>query len=383
MATFIHHGLDELVMAQGLTSFAPMPRSVLESAFKDALAELNLSDCKRVRSAGTSTRKARSDVYRVGHVDVWLERVTAQLHRVVGYVRQEYLHLDQHAAYVEVHDLLVKLGRVLVEREGFALESDVPFLSAITVFCDVTGWPFSRRMIRRFKSLVGKGFKDWGEGGTEFQGIQHAKFMKVYLKTAQIKRRRSAAYVREVWAQRSGFTSKDEAVWRIEFSWPCERLRKFGEVDPNALWQESLRLVRLTARNPDDEDRPLADRADARIWKDLGRLKFDAPWDREPIPRPAIRLPEAAIQRQAFGSVAWGIAMLVDDPTLPDDEILDEAKTVFACLTLDDDFRSRLLASARRRIHQPTVPVDVQGEDDQDDDSESEVTAEEHAVVPC
>ncbi len=348
MPIVIHRGYDELVMAQGLTSLHPVPRSVLGPALREAILQTRRA-YTRVRFAGTSGWRARSDVLRVGHVDVWLERVTPQLHRVVGYVQQEYLHVNPRGAYLEVHELLLQLGQVLSEREKLILETALPFLAGVTLFADIAGWPFSRAMVRRFHSLVGRRFKDWGEGGTEFQGVQHARFFKAYLKTAQIRRYPSAAYVRQIWAQRAGFTSTVEPVWRIEYSWSSQRLHAFGRVDPGSLWMESLRLVRLAARNPGNEQKPLRDRRAARIWNVLAALHFDAPWAREPQPCPPLRLSDEAKRRTAVGMIAGYLAALVGDPRMSDQRVLEDAGIVMDCLMLDDVFRGKLVAAVRRR----------------------------------
>lgn len=211
-------------------------------------------------------------------------------------------------------------------------------------------------MVRRFHSLVARRFKDWGEGGTEFQGVQHARFLKVYLKSAQIRRYPSAAWVREFWMRQSPALAAGADVWRIEFSWDSRRLHEFDSVDPNALWAESLRLVRLTARRPSADRTPLRDLPAARVWRQLQELQFDAPWSVTPHVLPPIRLTERERRRRAVSMIAGYAAWLIDGTGSDVAKAVDEARAVFDALVLDDEFVAKLVKAIRQRSSQRGDP---------------------------
>jgi hypothetical protein len=311
----------------------------------DAL--MNEPGLNRVKFTADSWWRRRGDVMRVGDVDVWLERTDVQHGRLVVYVRQAALHLDATAAYRAALGIVERVTASLDGRDGVRHEG-LPAVLGLTPFADVVGWRLTRQAVRRFHSRLGRRFKGWDDRGLEFEGVQHAKFFRCYAKTTQIRLYPSAAYVVDVWKQRCGYRDEDGPVWRVEFSWRGPRLARFAPLDVNALWQESLGMVRLTADSPANREMPLRDRDESRLWKTLRREVIVPPWSLVPVVAPPIVVDRTRRLRQARGTLASALGTLVADPSLNLESLPGAVDALVTELMADAAFAAKVWTSAKR-----------------------------------
>ena len=271
MRRIVSYGIDELVIRQEVT--VTLPRS--ESHIRDLILEAAYSEGSRARVLrGQGGRPAPA--VRAGFVDIRFCRLPGHRIQLDAFVHTVALYQHPQEAYEGAWRLLATAADNCARDGDGSLEGPAT-LVRLALCADVAGLDVSLALGRRLVVPAGVKAERFLPGSKPNQ-LSFAKFLKIYAKHLDAKRPKKA-WIQQVWGTK---VHAGEPVARVEFTWSRDRLHKAGHFDLDRLWREALDAFRLVRKPNGSPGRRRSVRPTDKLWRDLAKLAFPAPWTSPP-----------------------------------------------------------------------------------------------------
>jgi hypothetical protein len=301
--------VDRLDVAQRVRLTHLRSLRLVEEEVRDFLRTVGFSADAESRSRLHRTRGLRftgfrATVYPLGARDL----------EVVYHLDDEFLRRRPR----EVYDWVGMVNRALLARIGATETPDLRVVG-LTIYLDFGGLTFTRDDEDRFhRSGRGK-HGTWTirgqRNGKTFTGFDFGEWGRVYLKSHEIRRNRSKAYMIDAYGEYEG------QVWRIEVEYDRAALNRANTQDLGELLFRRLKVVTLRVPPaPGTRKRPDRCRVDP-VWelaRREARTGIVAPWDAPPsLPG---KWPQADAARRAQGEslILAGLTCLLGVDPLPE-----------------------------------------------------------------